>query len=117
MSFKSLHAAPYFIPLDSPLLDVATLKTYRVAPDFIPLGSPLLDVATLKTYRVAPNFIPLGSPLLDVATLKTYRVAPRLYPVRLSPPLEGLGEVPLRPSPLTRSLSHLLSKELRELSL
>ena len=64
MSFKSLHVAPYFIPLDSPLLDVTTLRTYRVAPYFIPLGSPLLDVATLKTYRVAPDFIPLGSPLL-----------------------------------------------------
>ena len=64
MNFKSLHAVPYFIPLGSPLLDVATLKTYRIAPDFIPLGSPLLDVATLRTYRVSPYFIPLGSPLL-----------------------------------------------------
>ena len=64
MSFKSLHAAPYFIPLGSPLLDVTTLKTYRVAPNFIPLGSPLLDVATLRTYRVVPYFIPLGTPLL-----------------------------------------------------
>ena len=72
---------------------------------------------SFKSLHVAPYFIPLGSPLLDVATLKTYRVAPRLYPVRHSPPLEGLGEVPLRPSPLTRSLSHLLLKELRELSL
>ena len=95
MSFKSLHAAPDFIPLGSPLLDVATLKTYRVAPDFIPLGSPLLNVATLKTYRVAPDFIPLGSPLL----------------------WRGRGRSPLRPSPLTRSLSYLLLKELRELSL
>ena len=94
-----------------------SIKSLHVAPYFIPLNSPLFDVATLKTYRVAPYFIPLGSPLLDVATLRTYRVAPLLYPVRLSPPLEGLGEVPLRPSPLTRSLSHLLLKELRELSL
>jgi len=64
MSFKSLHAAPYFIPLDSPLLDVTTLRTYRVAPYFIPLGSPLPNVATMGTYRVVPYFIPLASPLL-----------------------------------------------------
>ena len=42
MSFKSLHAVPYFIPLGSPLPDVATMGTYRVAPYFIPLGTPLL---------------------------------------------------------------------------
>ena len=70
-------------------------KSLHAVSYFIPLGSPFLDVTTLRTYRVAPYFIPLGSP----------------------PPLEGLGEVPLRPSPLTRSLSHLLLKELRELSL
>ena len=67
---------------------------------------------SFKSLHAVPYFIPLGSPLLDVTTLGTYRVAPTL-----SRPLEGLGEVPLRPSPLTRSLSHLLLKELRELSL
>ena len=64
MTFKSLHAVPYFIPLGSPLLDVTTLETYRVTPYFIPLGSPLPDVTTLVNYRVVPYFIPLGSPLL-----------------------------------------------------
>ena len=64
MSFKSLHAVPYFIPLGSHLLDVTTLGTYRVAPYFIPLGSPLPDVTTMGNYRIAPYFIPLGSPLL-----------------------------------------------------
>ena len=74
MSFKSLHVAPYFIPLGSPLLDVTTLRTYRVVPYFIPLGSPLL----WRGWGGGP---------------------------------------PLRPSPLTWRMSHLLLKELRELSL
>ena len=94
MSFKSLHAAPYFIPLDSPLLDVTTLGTYRVVSYFIPLGSPLLDVTTLGTHRVVPYFIPLGSPLLDVTTLETYRVTPYFIP--LGSPLlwRGWGRSP-----------------------